>query len=78
MPAPSDRLRLQVIRLDQLLSNTVARVEETTELVQHNVLKPIRELSAILAGVRTGLDFLLRRNKSRADRPATQEEEMFI
>ena len=74
----SDRLRLQVIRLDQLLSNTVARVEETTELVQHNVLKPIRELSAILAGVRTGLDFLLRRSKSRADRPATQEEEMFI
>ena len=78
----SDRLRLQVIRLDQLMSNTVARVEETTELVQNNIVKPVRELSAILAGVRTGLEYLLRRNRSRADRPAaaqaTQEEELFI
>ena len=78
----SDRLRLQVIRLDQLMSNTVARVEETTELVQNNIVKPVRELSAILVGVRTGLEYLLRRNRSRADRPApaqaTQEEELFI
>ncbi len=78
----SDRLRLQVIRLDQLVSDTVARVEETTELVQNNVVKPIRELSAVLTGVRTGLEFLFRRNRSRADRTApgqaTQEEELFI
>ena len=78
----SDRLRLQVIRLDQLVSNTVARVEETTELVQNNIVKPVREVSAILAGVRTGLEYLLHRNRSRPDRPApaqaTQEEELFI
>jgi len=78
----SDRLRLQVIRFDQLISDTVARVEETTELVQNNIVKPIRELSAVLAGVRSGLDFLFRRNRSRAGRAApgqaTQEEELFI
>jgi hypothetical protein len=77
-----DRLRLQVIRLDQLVSNTMARVEETTELVQNNIVKPVREVSAILSGVRTGLEFLLHRNRSRPDRPApvqaTQEEELFI
>jgi len=75
----SDRFRLQVIRVDQLLSNTVSRVEETTEAIQQNILKPIRELSAILAGVRTGLEFLLRRNRARAaPGQATQEEELFI
>jgi hypothetical protein len=78
----SDRLRLQVIRLDQLLSNTVARVEETTEMVQNNIVKPVRELSAILVGVRTGVEYLFRRNRSRAGRSApgqaTQEEELFI
>jgi hypothetical protein len=78
----SDRLRRQVIRLDDLVSNTVARVEETTEAVQKNVLKPVREISAILTGVRTGLEVLLHRNRSRAGRPApgraTQEEELFI
>ena len=73
----SDRLRLQMIRVDQLLSNTVARVEETTETIQRNVLAPVREISAILAGVRTALDYLRRRNKTRVER-ATQEEELFI
>ena len=73
----SERLRLQVIRADQLLSNTVARVEETTETIQRNVLAPIREISAILAGVRTALEFLRHRNKTRVER-ATQEEELFI
>ena len=73
----SDRARLQMIRVDQLLSSTVARVEETAETIQRNVLAPVREISAILAGVRTALDYLLRRNKSRPER-ATHEEEMFI
>ena len=73
----SDRLRLQMIRVDQLLSNTVARVEETTETIQRNVLAPIREITAILAGVRTALDYLRHRNKTRVER-ATQEEELFI
>ena len=73
----SDRLRLQMIRVDQLLSNTVARVEETTETIQRNVLAPVREISAILAGVRTALDYLRHRNKTRVER-ATKEEELFI
>jgi hypothetical protein len=73
----SERLRVQVVRVDQLVSNTVTRVEETTEAVQRNILAPVREISAILVGVRTGLEFLLRRNKTRMER-ATQEEELFI
>ena len=73
----SDRLRVQIVRVDQLVSNTVARVEETTETIQRNVLTPVREISAILIGVRTALEFLLRRNKTRVER-ATQEEELFI
>jgi hypothetical protein len=73
----SERLRVQIVRVDQLVSNTVSRVEETTETVQRNILAPVREISAILVGVRTALDFLLRRNKTRMER-ATQEEELFI
>ena len=73
----SDRVRLQLIRLDQLLSHSANRVEETTEAIQRSILAPVREISAILAGVRTALDYLLRRNKTRMER-ATQEEELFI
>ncbi|MBI4465068.1 MAG: hypothetical protein HY647_10220, partial [Acidobacteria bacterium] len=73
----SERAHLQLVRLDELLSNTVGRVEETTEVIQRSVLVPIRELSAVLAGVRTALDFLFRRNKSGVDR-VTHDEELFI
>ncbi|MBI3896586.1 MAG: hypothetical protein HY313_11715 [Acidobacteria bacterium] len=73
----SERARLQLIRLDELLSNTLGRVEETTEVIQHSILRPIRELSAVLVGVRTALDFLFRRNK-RGVEHVTQDEELFI
>lgn len=73
----SDRARLQVIRLDQAISTTFEKVEETTEMVQRTVLRPIRDAAAIIHGVRTGLDFFLRRRPSP---PALspQDEEMFI
>lgn len=73
----SDRARLQVIRLDQAISTTFDKVEETTNLIQRTVLRPIRDAAAIVYGVRTGLDFFLRRRPS----PPTlspQDEEMFI
>ena len=73
----SDRARLQLIRLDQLASDTLKRFEETTEAIQRGVLAPVREIAAILAGVRTALDFLLRRNK-RGVQHAAQDEELFI
>jgi hypothetical protein len=73
----SDRARLQLVRLDDLVSDTVGRVEETTQAIQKSVLGPIREITAILVGVRTSLDFLLRRNRRSVER-VTQDEELFI
>lgn len=73
----TDRARMQVVRLDQLISNTMSRVDETTEIIQSSVVGPVRELSAILAGVKTTLNVLFRRNKATADR-VTHDEELFI
>ncbi|MBI4464791.1 MAG: hypothetical protein HY647_08825 [Acidobacteria bacterium] len=73
----SDRARLQLIRVDDLLSDTMQKFEQTTESIQQSVLAPIREVSAIVAGVRTTLDFLFRRDKKGVER-ATQDEELFI
>ncbi len=73
----SERARLQLIRLDDLVSDTVGRVEETTQTIQKSVLGPIREITAILVGVRTSLDFLLKRNR-RSVEHVTQDEELFI
>ena len=73
----SDRARLQLIRLDDLMGDTMHKLEQTTETIQRSILGPVREMSAILAGVRTGLDFLFRRNKKATER-AAQDEELFI
>ena len=77
MKDTTDRAQLQVLRLDNLVSDTVTRVEETTEAIQRGVLGPVREMTAIAAGVRTALDFLFYRNRKGVERP-TQDEELFI
>jgi hypothetical protein len=73
----TDRAHLQVVRLDHLVGDTMERVEETTHAIQHGVLGPVREIAAVVAGVRTALEFFLSRNRSTVER-ATQDEEMFI
>ena len=73
----TERAQMQIVRLDQLVGDTMDRVEETTEAIQHGVLKPVRELTAVVAGIRTGVEFLMKRNRKTVER-ATQDEEMFI
>src|SRR5713226_9679338 len=46
-----DRTRLHVIRADELATRTLDRVEETTEIVYHRVLSPIRQVAGIVTGV---------------------------
>jgi hypothetical protein len=78
-----DRGRLQIIRADELLSRTLDRVEQTTDMVHSTVVSPIRQLSGIMQGITVGLEFLFggrgRRNGgSREDRRPVPQDEMFI
>src|SRR5215471_7803082 len=54
-----DRTRLQVIRTDELVTRTLDRVEETTEIVEHRVLTPIRRLAGLVTGVTAGIGALV-------------------
>src|SRR5437899_7808387 len=75
-----DRTRLQVIRVDELVSRTIDRVEETTEMVQHTVLTPMKQLAGVIQGLSVGIgSFLNRRRKAAMEASgATEDEEMFI
>lgn len=73
-----DKSRLQIIRVDQMVTNLVEKVETTSDAVQQNVLAPIREVAAVVRGVRTGLEFLFARRRSASVTEATQDEQMFI
>ena len=71
----ADRTRLQALRFDHLIQDTVEKVEQTTSVVQKNILAPIQEASAVIRGVRSSLEFLF--SQRPPSRPAG-EEQLFI
>ena len=73
-----DKSRLQIVRVDQMVSELVTKVETTADAVQRGVLAPIQEVSALIKGVRSGLEFLFSRRRSTSVTEATQDEQMFI
>lgn len=79
-----ERARLQAVRVDELISGTVDRIEDTAEMVQNTVVHPVRKIQAILQAVQAGIGFL-RQSRSRGRKDGTtgqmsdeDEEEMFI
>jgi hypothetical protein len=78
-----DRSRLQIIRADELLTRTLDRVEETSEMVHKTVVSPVRQVSGLIQGLTAGIEFLVgsrgRRNGgSREARRPVPQDEMFI
>ena len=77
-----DRARLQVIRADDMLTRTLDRVEETSEIVQKTVTSPVRHVSGVIKGVTAGVEVLLgtrRKNgRSRDSARPVPQDEMFI
>ncbi len=70
-----DRVRLQVIRVDELVTHTIDKVEETGDKVQHTVLSPVRQVSGVLSGLSAGMSAFFKAQKRSRSAP---NEEMFI
>ncbi|HVP42659.1 MAG TPA: hypothetical protein VMS96_04470 [Terriglobales bacterium] len=79
-----DRTRLQVIRADEMVTRTLDRVEETTDVVHHTVISPVRQVSAVVQGITSALGVFMgsdkrrKRKEGERARKATQDEELFI
>jgi len=73
-----DRTRLQVIRADELLNRTLDRVESTTDLVHKTVLSPVRQLSGLVQGITSGLEFLIGGKRRQRNGIPVPQDEMFI
>jgi hypothetical protein len=75
-----DRTRLQVIRADELLGRTLDKVEHTTEIVQHTVVSPIRQMSGLMQGLTAGMQYFFGRRQSRRAREGmgVPQDELFI
>ncbi|MGD0226665.1 MAG: hypothetical protein ABSF71_30425 [Terriglobia bacterium] len=73
-----EKSRSQIVRVDRMVSDLVEKVESTADSVQKGVLGPIQEVSAVVKGVRTGLEFLFSRRRVTNVSEATQDEQLFI
>ncbi|HEV8039856.1 MAG TPA: hypothetical protein VGP62_13395 [Bryobacteraceae bacterium] len=71
------RAKVQMDRVELVLDDTLSRAHETVALLHSGIMRPLREINGITAGIRAALSFL-----SRGERPsvaqATSDEEMFI
>jgi len=73
-----EALHSQLERLDKTSTDVADRINETADIVQDSIIKPVREISAFAKGLTRGFEtFLFRRNKSTVDK-AHQDEELFI
>ncbi|HYR87561.1 MAG TPA: hypothetical protein VE422_25995 [Terriglobia bacterium] len=73
-----EALHVQIDRFDRVSQNVVERINETAEIVQDSVVRPVREIAALAKGLTRGFEtFLFRRGRSTVDQ-ARQDEELFI
>jgi hypothetical protein len=71
------RARIQMDRVEMVLDDTVSGLYATAALLNKGILRPVREMNAVAAGVQAALASLFRGQRSSVER-ATHDEEMFI
>ena len=72
--------RQQAERIDLVMGSTLERIDETVKLIQDVVVRPIRQGSALLAGVRAAIAVFRAVSPPRSRPRSTRDEEdaMFI
>ena len=73
-----ERLRIQVVRADHILTGALEVIEETGSTFRSKVWRPVHQASAVLKGIRAGLEFIRSGRRSDPSDAATQDEELFI
>ena len=71
------RAKVQLERVELVVDDTLSRVHETMAVVHGGVMRPLRELTGVAAGLRAALSFLARTSRATVAQ-ATTDEEMFI
>jgi hypothetical protein len=71
------RAKIQMERVDLILDDAIDKLDETVALLNKGLLRPVREINAVAAGVQAALGCLFRGQRLTVER-ATHDEEMFI
>lgn len=71
------RARIQMDRVEFILDDAIGKLDETAALLNKGILRPVREINAVAAGVQAALSYLFSGKRLTVER-ATHDEEMFI
>ena len=71
------RAKVQMDRVELVPDDTLSRAHETVALLHTGIMRPLREINGVTAGIRAALEFLSRGNRPSVAQ-ATSDEEMFI
>ena len=75
----ADRLRGQLIHADRILTGALEAVEDAGAQFQRTVWRPMQKATALVQGIKVGIDLLRsRRGNSSPGERREQEEELFI
>jgi uncharacterized protein YoxC len=77
----SDRLRGQLVTVDRIITGALETVEDAGTHFRRNVWRPMQKVSAVVTGIKVGLDLLRSRRSGesgRRDDSLEHEEELFI
>lgn len=74
----TDTAQSSVARVNLAVERTASRFEETGEYVQESVVAPVREVAAIVAGVKVALETLFGYPERKQINQVYQDEELFI
>ena len=70
-----EALHVQIERFDRVGQNVIDRINETADIVQDSIIRPVQELAALVKGLGGFGSFLFRRSRSTVDQ-ARQDEEL--
>ena len=73
----SERARIQFDRAEMVVDDAMVRAQQVVATVHGGIMKPIREINGVAAGVRAALNYFMRGGRPSPDQ-ATVDEEMFI
>lgn len=73
----STRALVQFDRAEMVVDDAMNRAQETVAIVHEGIMKPIREINGVAAGLRAALQYFFRGGRPNPDQ-VTADDEMFI
>ena len=70
--------REQASKVDYAVTDTVQKFEQTTDLIQKDIIRPAVEVSSFFKGIKAGLSYLFNKKSTSPPAESYPEEELFV